>query len=170
MKDSCSSVSKLLEKYFDQEVTNKERFFIESHLQNCLACQEALRSMEELRTLIKVPVEEAVQKEDFPWLWQKIERKIRSQEELTWWQLLRSWLDASPLFKKKVWIPAVVTVGVLLFITAQIFFKEIPSYPDSSVVEYVESETHHVMVYDLEKAKVTVIWLFEGLEEESSTS
>ena len=170
MKDSCSSVSKLLEKYFDQEVTNKERFFVESHLQNCLACQEALRSMEELRTLIKVPVEEAVQKEDFPWLWQKIERKIRSQEELTWWQLLRSWLDASPLFKKKVWIPAVVTVGVLLFITAQIFFKEIPSYPDSSVVEYVGSETHHVMVYDLEKAKVTVIWLFEGLEEESSTS
>ena len=170
MKDSCSSVSKLLEKYFDQEVTNKERFFVESHLQNCLSCQEALRSMEELRTLIKVPVEEAVQKEDFPWLWQKIERKIRPQEELTWWQLLRSWLDASPLFKKKVWIPAVVTVGVLLFITAQIFFKEIPSYPDSSVVEYVESETHHVMVYDLEKAKVTVIWLFEGLEEESSTS
>jgi anti-sigma factor RsiW len=170
MKDSCSSVSKLLEKYFDQEITSKESFFVEGHLQNCPACQEALRSMEELRTLMKVPVEEAVQKEDFPWLWQKIERKIRSQEELTWWQLLRSWLDASPLLKKKVWIPAVVTVGVLLFITAQIFFKEIPSYPDPSVVEYVESETHHVMVYDLEKAKVTVIWLFEGLEEESSTS
>jgi len=126
--------------------------------------------MEELRTLIKVPVEEAVQKEDFPWLWQKIERKIRSQEKLTWWQFLRSWLDASPLFKRKVWIPAVVTIGALLFITAQILFKEFPSYPDSTVVEYVESETHHVMVYDLEKAKVTLIWLFEGLEEESSTS
>ena len=170
MKDSCSSVSKLIEKYFDQEITSKERFFVEGHLQNCPACREALSSMEELRTLIKVPVEEAVRNEDFPWLWQKIERKIRSQEKLTWWQFLRSWLDASPLFKRKVWIPAVVTIGVLLFITAQIFFKEFPSYPDSSVVEYVESETHHVMVYDLEKAKVTVIWLFEGLEEESSTS
>jgi hypothetical protein len=126
--------------------------------------------MEELRTLIKVPIEEAVQKEDFPWVWQKIEREIRLQEKLTWWQSLRSWLDVSPLFKKKVWIPAMATLVVLLFITAQIFFKKIPSYSGASVVEYVESETNNVMVYDLEKAKVTVIWLFEEPEEEVSPS
>jgi hypothetical protein len=170
MKDSCSSVSKLLEKYFDREVTNKERFIIEGHLQDCPTCRKALKSMEQLRTLIKVPVEEAVQKEDFSWLWHKIEREIRLKEKLPWWQSLQNWLDVSPLFEKKVWIPAAVTIGVLLFITAQIFFKEIPSHSDSSVVEYVESETHNVMVYDLEKAKMTVIWLFEDLEEESSTS
>jgi hypothetical protein len=126
--------------------------------------------MEGLRTLIKIPVEEAVQKEDFPWVWQKIEREIRLQEKLTWWQSVRSWLDVSPLFKKKVWIPAVATLVVLLFITSQIFFKKIPSYSDTSVVEYVESETNNVMVYDLEKAKVTVIWLFEEPEEEVSPS
>jgi anti-sigma factor RsiW len=170
MKDSCFSVLKLLEKYFDQEVTDKERLSVEGHLQDCPACRDALRSMEELRTLIKVPVEEANQKEDFPWVWQKIEREIRLQEKLTWWQSLRSWLDISPLFKKKVWIPAVATVVVLLFITAQIIFKKTPSYPDASVVEYVESETNNVMVYDLEKAKVTVIWLFEEPEEEVSPS
>jgi predicted anti-sigma-YlaC factor YlaD len=68
MKDSCSSVSKLLEKYFDQEVTEKKRLLMEGHLQDCLACRNALRSMEELRTLIKVPVEEATQKENFPWV------------------------------------------------------------------------------------------------------
>jgi hypothetical protein len=39
-----------------------------------------------------------------------------------------------------------------------------------SVVEYVESETYNVMVYELETPQVTVIWLFEGPEEESSTS
>jgi len=170
MKDFCSSVSKLLEKYFDQEVTDKERLLVESHLQDCPACQDALRSMEGLRTLIKIPVEEAVQKEDFPWVWQKIEREIRLQEKLTWWQSLRPWLDIPPLSKKKVWIPAVATLVVLLFITSQIFFKKIPSYSGASVVEYVESETNNVMVYDLEKAKVTVIWLFEEPEEEVSPS
>ena len=46
MKDSCSSVSKLLEKYFDQEVTDKERLLVEGHLQDCPACQDALKSME----------------------------------------------------------------------------------------------------------------------------
>ncbi len=33
MKDSCSSVSRLLEKYFDQEVTDDERLLVEGHLQ-----------------------------------------------------------------------------------------------------------------------------------------
>jgi len=126
MKDSCSSISKHLEKYFDQEVTDKERLLVEGHLQDCLACQDALKSMEELRTLIKVPVEEAAQKEDFPWVWQKIEREIRLKEKQTWWQFLRPWLDLSPLFKKKVWIPAVATIMVLLFITTQIYFKKNP--------------------------------------------
>lgn len=170
MKNSCSSVSTLLEKYFDQEVTDEERFLAEGHLQDCPACRDALKSMEELRTLMRVPVEEAVRKEDFSWVWQKIEREIRLQKKRTWWQSLRSWLDITPLFRRKVWIPAVATVVVLLLITAQIILKKTPSYPDASVVEYVESQSDNVMVYQLEDPKVTVIWLFEGPEEEGTTT
>jgi hypothetical protein len=59
---------------------------------------------------------------------------------------------------------------VLLFITGQIIFRKTASYPDLSVVEYVESETYHVMIYELEDEKVTVIWLFNGPQEESSPS
>lgn len=171
MKDSCSSVSRLLEKYFDQEVTDNERLFVEGHLQDCLNCRSELRSMEELRTLIKVPVEEAVQKEDFPWVWQKIEREIRrTQEKATRWQSFRSWLDVSPLFKRKVWIPAAATFVVLLAITAQIIFKKAPSYPVVSVVEYLDSPTYNVMVYQSEEPTVTVIWLLEEPEEEHTTT
>ena len=36
MKDSCSTISVLLEKNFDQEVTDKERSLGESHLRDCL--------------------------------------------------------------------------------------------------------------------------------------
>jgi len=170
MKNSCSSVSTLLEKYFDQEVTDEERFLVGGHLQDCPVCRDALKSMEELRTLMSAPVEEAVQKEDFPWVWQKIEREIRLQKKRTWWQSLRSWLDVTPLFNRKVWIPAVATVVVLLFISTEIILKKTPSYPDGSVVEYVESQSHNVMVYQLEEPKVTVIWLFEGPEEERTTT
>jgi anti-sigma factor RsiW len=165
MTNSCSSISTVLEKYFDQEATDEERFLVEGHLQDCPACREVLKSMEELRTLMRGPVEDAVREEDFPWVWQKIEREIRLQEKRTRWQSLRSWLDVSPLFKKKVWIPAVATVTVLLLITTQIILKSTPSYPDASVVEYVESQNDNVMVYQLEEPKVTVIWLFEGPEE-----
>jgi hypothetical protein len=48
-----------------------------------------------------------------------------------------------------------------------LLFKKITSYPSPSVVEYIESQTHNVMIYESEKAKVTVIWLFEGPEEAS---
>jgi len=170
MKNSCSSVSTLLEKYFDQEITDEERFLVGGHLQDCPACRDALKSMEELRTLMRVPVEEAVRKEDFPWVWQKIEREIRLQRKRTWWQSLHSWLNVTPLLKRKVWIPAVATAVVLLFFSTQIIFKKTPSYPDVSVVEYVESQSDNVMVYQLDEPKVTVIWLFEGPEEDGTTT
>ncbi len=171
MKGSCSSVSKLLERYFDQEVTEKEKFLVEGHLQNCLACRNALRLMEELTTLIKAPVEEAVRNEEFPWVWQKIEREVhRSQGKLTWWQFFWSELDVFALFRKKVWIPAAATVVLLLLITAQIIFQKPPYYPDGSVVEYVQSQTGNVMVYQLENPKVTVLWLFEEPEETQTAS
>ena len=170
MKNSCSSVSTLLEKYFDQEVTEEERFLVEGHLQDCPGCRDALSSMEELRTSIKAPVEEVVRKEDFPWVWQKIEREIRLEKKRTGWSSLRSWLDVAPLFRRKVWIPAVATLVVLLLITAQVILKKTPSSQGVSVVEYLESPAYNVMVYQLEEPNVTVIWLFEGPEEEQRTT
>ncbi len=170
MKESCSAVSKLLEKYFDQEVTDEEKSVVEPHLLDCQACQEVLRSMEELRNLVRAPVEEAVQKEDFQWIWQKIERGIRLEERPTFWETLQSWLQISPLFQRKVWISAAVAVAIILIITIPMFFKKTPSLLDQSVIEYVESQTHNVMIYESENKKVTVIWLFEGPAKENSSS
>ncbi len=170
MKDSCSSISNRLEKYFDQEVTDEEKLLVENHLLGCPSCRDALNSLNELRACIKVPIDEAARKEDFPWVWQKIEREIRLRRKLTWWQSFRSWIDVSPLFKRKVWIPAVATIVVLLFVTAQIIFRKTPSYPGPSVVEYLQSDNYNVMVYESDKPKVTVIWLLEEPEEEHTTT
>jgi len=170
VKSECSSISKLLEKYFDQEVTPKERSLVEGHLPDCPACRMALDSMQNLRILIKSPVEEAVEKENFPWVWEKIEKGIQRKERLGLWDFLKSWLDVTPLLKRKILIPAVAAAVILILITAPLLFKKTTSYPTLSVVEYVESETYNVMVYELETPQVTVIWLFEGPEEESPTS
>lgn len=170
MKDSCSSVSELLEKYFDQEVTDREKHLVETHLQGCPACRDTLTIMEGLRTLIKAPVEEATQQEDFPWVWQKIEREIRLKEKVSGWQFLWSWLNLYPLLKKRIWVPAVATAVVLLLLTTQVILKKTPSYSEVSVVKYIESQTHHIMVYESENAKMTVIWLFDGKDQELSKS
>ncbi|NWG03000.1 MAG: zf-HC2 domain-containing protein [Syntrophaceae bacterium] len=170
MKDSCLSISELLEKYFDQEVTEGEKHLVENHLQNCPSCRDTLTSLEGLKSLIKAPVEKAAQEEDFPWVWQKIKREIQPQEKQGRWPSLRFWLVPSPLLKKKVWVPAVATAVLLMALTTQVIFKKTPSYSDASVVKYVESQTHHIMVYESENAKMTMIWLFDEGDQESSKS
>jgi hypothetical protein len=120
--------------------------------------------------LIKRPVEEAVEKENFPWVWEKVEKGIRERETPTLWDVLRSWLDVTPLLRRKTWVPAVAAAVILILIAVPLLYKKISSYSALSVVEYVESESYNVMVYELETPQVTVIWLFEGPEEESSAS
>jgi len=170
MKKECSSISELLDKYFDQEVTPEERSLVEDHLPSCPACRSTLLSMENLRNLIKSPVEEAVERENFPWVWEKIERGIQQAEKPGLWESVWSWLDMISLRKKKILIPAVAAVVILILITAPLLYEKMSSSPVLSVVEYVESDTYNVMIYEREAPQVTVIWLFEGPEEEPLTS
>ena len=172
MKNNCLSTHKLLERYFDQEVTPEQRSLVEEHLQRCPTCQDALRSMRNLREMVKIPIEEAVSKEDFQGVWENIRRGIRSRERPAWWEILLPRVDLSFLFRKKVWIPAVAVIIILIVSTAPLLFKRISSPSSLSVVEYVESPEYNVMVYQSEKENVTVIWLLEepGKEEPSSTS
>ena len=169
MRDSCFPISELLEKYFDQEITDQERSLVESHLLGCRTCQDALRKMKGVRDLIKTPIEEAVQREDFRWLWQKIEREIRRGRP-TWWQSLRSRVDITLLLRRKVWIPAVAAAVIIILFIAPLLFKKTPSHSGTSAVEYIESDSYNVMVYETEKGKMTVIWLLEGPEEGLPTS
>jgi hypothetical protein len=170
MKNSCSSISQLLDRYFDRQATIQEKSLVENHLSDCTICQDRLKGLEGLRTLIKTPVDEALRQETFPWVWERIEKKIRQERRPSWWESLRSWLDLSPLLRKRIWIPAVATAIVLLFFSAQIIFNKTPSYSASSVVEYVESGSNNVMVYQSDKSEITVIWIFEEPDEETAVS
>jgi anti-sigma-K factor RskA len=102
-------------------------------------------------------------------VWQKIERGIREEERPTFWESLQSWVQISLLFQRKVWIPA-AAMAIILLITLPLFLKKTPSYPSLSVVEYIESKTNNVMVYESENSKVTVIWLLEEPEMETPSS
>ena len=164
MKDSCAATLELLEKYFDHEVSDEERSGIETHIEDCPDCRDRLRTMEGLRHLLKAPVDEVEQKEDFSRVWLRIERGIQPEETPAWGESIRRWIDL--ILRKRVWVPAAaVIVAIFLALTPSVL-KRSPSSSDPSVVEYVESQDYNVMVYESEKGNVTVIWLFEGPEKE----
>jgi anti-sigma factor RsiW len=169
MKDSCSRPIKLLEKYLDGEATDHERDLVANHLRECQACQAELNSMKGLHTLIATPVEEAARQEDFPWIWQKIERRIQTQEKSSRLQSLRQWLSLSPFLRRRVWVPA-LAVALLVVAVVPFLMKVTPSPSAASVVVYVESQTNNVMVYERETDQgaeaAVVIWVFEEPEEE----
>jgi len=50
-----------------------------------------------------------------------------------------------------------------------LLLKKSPSLPEDFSVEYVESKTNNVMVYEVEPT-MTVIWILEGTEEEAAPS
>jgi anti-sigma factor RsiW len=173
MKDSCSHPLKLLGKYLDGEATDHEKELVGNHLRECQACQAELNSMRELHTLVATPVEEAAQQEDFPWVWQKIERRIQAQEKPSWLQSLREWLSLSPFLRRRVWVPA-LAVALLMVAVAPFLMKVTPSPSAASVVVYVESQTNNVMVYEPEtetdQEAAVVIWVFEEPEEEPAST
>ncbi len=169
MKHLCNSVSELLEKYVDREVTEQERALVETHLQDCSSCRDDLKSLEGLSNVMKVSLGEMAREEEFDRVWLKVRRGLRSEEKRSWWEAFRSGLGLSILLRKRVWVPAVAAILVLLFATVPLLTKKSPSLPADFGVEYVESKTNNVMVYEVGPA-VTVIWLFEGDEEEATSS
>jgi hypothetical protein len=164
MKESCPSA--FLERYFDGEVTGEEKLLVEDHLSYCQTCQGALKSMEGLRLLIKTPVDEIEQTENFYWVWRKIEKEVQSKEKPALKESIRRWLDLAPLLRKRIWVPAVAAVVAIFLALTPFLLQKAPSSSDLSVVEYVESQSYNVMIYELEKGNVTVIWLLEGPETE----
>lgn len=164
MKQPCKSISMLLEKYFDNEVSSEEKLMVETHISSCPTCQDSLKSISYLRELLKRPVEESIEKEDFPLLWQRIEKQIRLKEKSSVLEKLKSifnFFDISYALKKRFLVLSATVMAIIIIILIPIFFKKITSLPELSVVEYLESTTHNVLIFESKKEKVTIIWLFE---------
>ncbi len=170
MRRDCSSISTLIDKYFDQETSQGEQEVVEKHLRECPACRERLKFMGEVKLALQRPVMEASEKETFPWVWEKIEREIRFKPRWSLWDFVKRRFDLTPLIGKKIWIPATVVATLLLLLFYSAPIKKNSSHLPLPVVEYIESKTNNVMIYELENVKVTVIWLFEESEIDPSAS
>jgi anti-sigma-K factor RskA len=172
MKDICSRPLKLLGRYFDGEATDHEREVVENHLRECQACRAQLDSLKGIHTLVATPVEKAARQEDFPWVWEKIERRIRTQEKPSALEILRERMIFSPFWRKRVWVPALAAALLVMVIAAPFLMEKTSSPEAASVVVYVESQTNNVMVYEPEtdQETVAVIWLFEEPDDESPST
>lgn len=170
MKDRCSAVSTLLERYHDQEVTEEERKEIEEHLSECSSCRDLLSRTAEIAELIKLPIHDSSERADFEKAWVKIRREIQKKEPLPWWISVGEWLRVSLFSWKRAWVPAMAAALIALGLIAGPVLLEDRGTLKVFSVEYVESSNYNVMIYEGEKGNVTVIWLFDPSDEEAPTS
>lgn len=170
MKDRCSAVSVLLERYHDREVTEEERKLIEEHLSQCSSCRDLLSMTVEISGLVKAPIQEASERVDFERTWVKIRREIEKKEPVSWWISFAEWLQLSLFSWKRVWVPATAAVLIALGLIVGPLLMEDQELLKASSVEYVESSDYNVMIYEGEKGNITVIWLFDRSDEEAPAS
>jgi anti-sigma factor RsiW len=160
MKGACSLSAELLERYMDSEMTDRERGVVETHLAECPSCSELLRSMMEFSAMIKVPAAEHPSNAEYDRLWRHIKNESQKKRAPRF--------DFLGFLRQRIWVPASAVALVLVIVAASLLFKKTTTVPGRFGVEYVESKTNNVVVYEVEKSNVTVIWLLEGPEEDST--
>lgn len=151
MKDQYSDIKKLLERYYDNELSEKEKIEVEGHLTTCTECKEELKSIEGLSVLIREYGTMEPEEETFEKVWhgvrEGIVKTVGARLALPYTLLLTA-------------------VFVVLLMLAWLFYpyktEELPEAKTGLVVvEAVESSPKGVMVFNANGGSVAVIWLFE---------
>jgi hypothetical protein len=113
MNAPCISVSELLEKYFDREVTDGERSLVEEHAKGCASCRDELTSLKGLQKFVKSRAEKALRKERFEGVWNRIEEN-RPEEKAAFRGSVKEWINPLRFFQRKVWVPAAAATVIIL--------------------------------------------------------
>lgn len=162
MKDQCSDIKKLLERYYDNERSEKEKMEIDVHLTTCTECKRELKSLQGLSVLIREYGTMAAEEETFEKVWHGV--KKRTGEPVGAGLALptnKVWHSVRLLYK-----PILASAFVVLLMLAWLFYpyktEELPEAKTGLVVvEAVESSPKGVMVFNANDGSVAVIWLFE---------
>src|SRR5262245_42591637 len=84
MSKDCQKTLRLLERYFDGELSARKLTFVEDHLVECPECSTELRALEATRTMVHTAYRDAASELDFGQLWRAIEPKLSTPKPSLW--------------------------------------------------------------------------------------
>lgn len=171
MKSQCRHIGGLIERYHDNELSERERKEVEGHLSTCTECKRELKSLEGLSVLVREYGSSAAEGETFEKVWHGVRSEIGEAAVEVGLALPRRARLALPTNKVRhslrlLYRPLLATALLTLLVLVWLF------YPDKTkelsetkaglvVVESVESSPGGVMVFNTNGGSVAVIWLFE---------
>ncbi len=170
MRDQCRHIEGLIERYHDNELSERQREEIENHLSTCIDCKRELESLEGLSVLIREYGSSATEEGTFEKVWYGVREGMRDTTVGAIHEL--------PLPRNKVWHsvkllyrPLLVAALLVLLVLAWLLYpdktKELSETKSGLVVvESVESSPGGVIVFNTNGGSVAVIWLFEIEERE----
>jgi negative regulator of sigma E activity len=125
-------MEKSLSRYFDGEMSEREKEKIEKMLAEDDELKARLKEMQRLGDLIRMPIQSAAGEVSFDGLWNKIEIEIeRIENRPTLWQ--RVWVLFSELFTYHRYAFAGTIATIVLIITAALLFSTWRPNPEPSI-------------------------------------
>ena len=144
---------KLIGRYLDGEVSQKEYARISRHLKDCSTCQKILQDNQSISTVFRDTLKKESSHADFGALETRVLDQIR-QKENPWWKRL-----VKQFSSLRILIPATA-------LTVLVLFFAIPRSPTtisdpSAIVEAFSGEVSSVMFIETPKSRQTIIWYKE---------
>lgn len=145
---------KLLNDFFDQELTPNESAEMNRHVEDCPLCQKILQHNQSVSTLLVRGLDEALARVDFDTLEEGVLARIDTKRA-PWWINL-----GNQLVSKRFYVPAAaVATVIVLFLTFAA--PPAPVAGPSAIINSFEGNVGSVMILETEKSHHTILWFSE---------
>lgn len=143
---NCQKIKKLLHKFVDGELGDKDKRIVENHLSQCSVCQKELKKIEAVNAIARVEITENVA----PEYWSQLTRNIMDEINPTkvtrsFWQRLMDNIKAA-IFSERInyRLVGLAATAVILFFFVRITFFDQGEFnlpPELSEMEIGSSQT-----------------------------
>lgn len=168
---------KTLQRLFDEELGPAEEVEARAALEESAADQQRLASLEQLRTLVRVQVEDATGAADLDRLWSRVEARLGEERRPPLLERLRVWLGESMGAHPGHWIAAgavAAAAAVVLAITLSSGAGAPPAQrapipvTNRLDIEGLEFRGRHPDIFRIKGKEdtTTVIWIYGDEDEE----
>jgi anti-sigma factor RsiW len=177
MKSTCSKTRQRLERYFDGELSRRQKDRVEDHLAACAPCERHLEALRRTAGAVQSTMRARTADVDFDAVWSGIAPRLDGPKPSIWerWNVsIREFFAAY----KPVLAMAGAAAVIAALVAVPLLLRDDPTRPSQGpelakvqsnecIIESIEASGSTPMVQELQN-QTKVIWMIEEPEDDST--